>query len=54
MAGALKRYLEPIREKRRQLEARPDDVKQVISEGNRKARAVAIETMAEVREAVKL
>jgi len=54
MAAALNRYLEPIRERRRQLEARPDDVKQIISEGNKKARAVAAETMAEVREAVQL
>ncbi|MFO8090960.1 MAG: tryptophan--tRNA ligase [Desulfatiglandaceae bacterium] len=54
MAAALKRYLEPVRESRRQLEARPDCVKQIISEGNKKARTVASATMAEVREAVKL
>jgi tryptophanyl-tRNA synthetase len=54
MADALKRYLEPVRDSRRQLEARPDDVKQIISEGNKKARTVAAATMAQVREAVKL
>jgi tryptophanyl-tRNA synthetase len=54
MAAALKRYLEPVREIRRQLEARPDYVKQIISEGNKKARTVASATMAEVREAVLL
>lgn len=54
MAAALKGYLEPVRESRRQLEARPDYVKQIISEGNKKARTVASATMAEVREAVKL
>jgi tryptophanyl-tRNA synthetase len=54
MAAALQRYLEPVRESRRQLEARPDYVKQIIMEGNKKARSVASATMAEVREAVKL
>jgi tryptophanyl-tRNA synthetase len=54
MAAALKRYLGPVREKRRKLETRPDHVKQIILEGNKKAQAVASATMVEVREAVKL
>jgi len=54
MAGALKEYLGPVREARRELEARPDHLRQIISEGNKKARSVASSTMEEVREAIKL
>ena len=54
MAGALKKYLEPIRAVRRELEARPDHVKGIVSEGNERARKVARATMEQVRGAVKL
>lgn len=54
MAGALKQYLEPIRAIRKELEIRPDYVKQVIFEGNQRARRAAVSTMEEVRGAVKL
>ena len=54
MADALKRYLEPVRAVRRELEARPDHVRQIVSEGNEKAKQVAKSTMKEVREAVKI
>jgi len=54
MAGALKHYLEPVRVARRELEARPDHVRQIVSEGNKKARSIARLTMEEVREAVKI
>lgn len=46
--------LEPIRERRRALEARPDDVRDVIAHGTRRAKAVAEETMATVRKLVGL
>ncbi len=38
--------LDPIRERRRQLALRPDDVRAALDEGARKARAVARETLA--------
>jgi tryptophanyl-tRNA synthetase len=46
---ALNDYLRPIREKRRQLEADPDFVRGVLRKGIESARAVAIETLDEVR-----
>jgi tryptophanyl-tRNA synthetase len=45
-------YFAPFRERRRDLERRPDDVEDVLADGARKARAEARETMALVREAV--
>lgn len=48
------RQLEPIHERRAELAKRPDAVAAVLDEGNRKARAVAAQTMAEVRAAVGL
>ena len=44
----------PIRERRHALAARPDDVRDVIVRGNRRAKAVAEETMATVRRVVGL
>ncbi len=46
--------LEPIRERRRELEAQPGRVEEVLADGNRRAREVARETMAEVRAAMRL
>jgi tryptophanyl-tRNA synthetase len=46
--------LEPIYERRRELETRPDTVWDILFEGSKKARAVAQATMEEVRRAVKL
>ncbi|MEO7438230.1 MAG: tryptophan--tRNA ligase [Candidatus Binatia bacterium] len=46
--------LGPIREKRRALAARPDDVRDVIADGNRRARTMAEATMDEVRRLVGL
>lgn len=54
MASNLKRGLEPIREKRRGLEADIAKVREIVAEGNRRARAICKETMREVREAVGL
>ena len=46
--------IEPVRERRAELERQPDAVVGVLEGGNARARAVAEETMAEVREAMKL
>ncbi len=45
---------ERLRERREKLLARPDDVLDVVREGNRRARAEAARTMDEVREAMNL
>lgn len=46
--------LEPIRERRRQYEARPETVANILAEGSRKARGVARRTMNQVREAMQM
>lgn len=48
------RQLEPIHERRAELEKTPDTVAAVLEDGNRKARDVAARTMADVRAAVGL
>ena len=50
LAEAIYETLKPMQEKRRELEANPEYVDQVIEEGAAKARKVAAETVAEVRE----
>jgi tryptophanyl-tRNA synthetase len=47
-------YLEPIRARRLELERHPDRVDEILEQGNHRARAVAAQTMAEVREAIGL
>src|SRR5271170_8189034 len=47
-------FLEPIRERRERFASKPDHVREIIVEGTRKGRAVAQETMAEVRAAMKI
>jgi tryptophanyl-tRNA synthetase len=54
LAGILAEALAPIRERRARWAADPDGVRDVIADGNRRARAVAEATMAEVREAMRL
>ena len=54
MAENLKKALEPVREKRRELESDVDRVKDIVEQGNTKARSIAQLTMEEVREAVKI
>ncbi len=51
---ALNVFLEPIRERREQFASKPERVREIIVEGTRKGRAVAQETMAEVRTAMKI
>ena len=54
MAENLNIALEPIREKRRELEANIDRVKDIMARGDERARSIARETMAEDREVVKI
>ncbi len=54
LAAAINAMLEPMRARRTELDARPDYVKDVLFDGSRKARVEAAETMARVRDAMKL
>jgi len=54
LAAAINAVLEPMRERRREVLARPDRVREIAVEGSRRARVVAQETMARVRSAVRL
>ncbi len=54
MAEGLKEGLAPIRAKRKKLEDRLDKVEEIIRDGNDRARAIARDTMVQVREAVKI
>ena len=54
LAKAMNARLEPMRDRRRELLARPDRLKEIVVEGSRKARVVAQQTMERVREAVRL
>lgn len=49
LARKISDNLAPIRERRRQLAAHPDDVRDVLHEGARRARVLARETMEEVK-----
>lgn len=50
----LNAFLDPIRERRRQLEAHPDDVIDILRMGAQRARPIAQETVAQAREAMGL
>jgi tryptophanyl-tRNA synthetase len=54
LARALNLTLAPLRERRREVMAHPDRVREIIVEGSRKARSVAKVTMERVRDAVRL
>ncbi|CAN5631597.1 tryptophan--tRNA ligase [soil metagenome] len=54
LARALNTHLEPIRLRRAELLAQPGLLRDILHEGSRKARAVAQDTLARVRAAVKL
>jgi tryptophanyl-tRNA synthetase len=54
MAASLNAALEPVRERRRELEASPETIDAIMEAGNRKARKIARGTMEEVREVVKI
>jgi tryptophanyl-tRNA synthetase len=46
--------LAPIRERRREIMAHPERVREILVEGSRRARVIAQGTMERVRDAVKL
>jgi tryptophanyl-tRNA synthetase len=54
LARALNAYLDPIRERRAAVLAKPDQLREMLFEGSRRARTVAQDTMARVRDAVKI
>jgi tryptophanyl-tRNA synthetase len=54
MAASLNAALEPIRQRRKELETSPETIDAIMEAGNRKARKIARGTMEEVREAVKI
>ena len=54
LARALNAHLDPIRERRSAVLAKPDHLREILFEGSRRARAVALDTMARVRDAVKI
>jgi tryptophanyl-tRNA synthetase len=47
-------YLKPMQEKRKELNASPKQVAEIIAAGSAKARVVAKETLARVQDAMKL
>jgi tryptophanyl-tRNA synthetase len=54
LANALNAELEPIRERRAALLAQPGAIRDILFEGSRRARLVAVDTMARVRDAMKI
>jgi tryptophanyl-tRNA synthetase len=54
LARAINAMLEPMRERRAAIVARPGFVRDVLVDGSRRARAIADQTMQRVREAVRL
>lgn len=50
VSQAIAQYLEPLREKRRMLESEPSKIDEIIADGDRAARARAVETLETVRE----
>jgi tryptophanyl-tRNA synthetase len=54
LAEALVTYTEPLREKRSKVLEDPDTIRDILADGARRAREVAGETMAQVREVIRL
>ncbi len=54
LARNLNTHLEPFREKRAQLDKNPDEVWDILEDGKKRARAIASQTMSEVRQAIGL
>ena len=54
LARAMNAALNPMRERRREVMARPERVREILVEGSKKARGIAHQTMERVRDAVKL
>ena len=54
LANAMNAMLDPLRERRAAVARNPEQVREILVEGSRKARAIAQETMERVRAAVRL
>ncbi len=54
LTEALNEELRPLRERRKQLEAQPDYIRQVLLDGATRARAIAAQTLDEVRTAMNM
>lgn len=54
MAVILNKFLEPFRQRRKELAVRPERIEEIITAGREKARTVAQETMVKVRKAINL
>ena len=54
LINSINNELEPIREKRKYYEERPELVKEILMEGTKKAQGIAKETMKKVKQAMKL
>jgi tryptophanyl-tRNA synthetase len=54
LADAMNTALEPLRARRADFAAHPDRVREILFEGSAKARRLAVDTMARVRDAVRL
>jgi tryptophanyl-tRNA synthetase len=54
LARAIDAVLDPMREKRAEVLAKPNGIRDILFDGSARARAVAKETMERVRDAVKL
>ena len=54
LADALNARLEPIRERRAALLAKPERLKEILFEGSKRARVTAAQTMERVRDAMKI
>jgi tryptophanyl-tRNA synthetase len=54
LARALNTHLDPIRERRAAVLSKPERLREILFDGSRRARLVAAETMARVRDAVKI
>jgi tryptophanyl-tRNA synthetase len=54
LANALNAHLEPIRERRQAVLAKPERLKEILFEGSKRARVVAEQTMGRVRDAMRI
>ncbi len=54
LARAVNEVLDPIRERRAEIAAKPNQIQEIVMDGSNQARAIAQETMKDVREAVRL
>jgi tryptophanyl-tRNA synthetase len=53
-ANNLNKHLEPFRTKRAELASNPNNIQEILNDGAKRARAIAEQTMVEVREAMQL